>query len=100
MRGRRRSICAASVALLMSVATPASADVVDRLTLKEKVGQLVMFSVQGKRLAAVESELIRKHHLGGVILFGINYSDRSQLRALNDRIQRVVRRGAGRGSAP
>jgi beta-N-acetylhexosaminidase len=30
-----------------------------------------------------------------VILFGINYSDRSQLRALNARIQRVVRRGSG-----
>lgn len=70
---------------------------VDRLTLPEKVGQLVMFSVQGEHLTAIERDLIRRHHLGGVILFGNNYSGRAQLKALTSRIQRVVKRGSGAG---
>ena len=65
------------------------------MSLRERVGQLIMFSVGGLQLSATERDLIRKHHLGGVILFARNYRDRTQLRALTRAIQSTVRRGSG-----
>ena len=98
MRGRRVWVPVVVVAAVLSSACPASADIastLDRLTMREKVGQLVMFSVQGTQLTSAEADLIRRHHLGGVILFAANYRDRQQLTALTTRIQRVVRRASG-----
>ncbi len=60
------------------------------MTLKQKVGQLVMFSVGGLKLSPTERRVIRKHHLGGVILFAQNYRDEQQLRALTTQIQKAV----------
>ncbi|MDP9066751.1 MAG: hypothetical protein M3N53_00190 [Actinomycetota bacterium] len=83
-----------ALAVVTSLANPAASALdrtVSRMTLKEKVGQLVMFSVGETGLTQTERDLIRRHRLGGVILFSKNYDGRSQLRALNDQIQRVVR---------
>lgn len=60
------------------------------MTLREKVGQLVMFSVQGLSLSSTEREVIRSEDLGGVILFSKNYRDRTQLANLTEQIQRAV----------
>ena len=96
MRGRRALFCAALAAAIVLPTSPAVAEVaIPRLTLREKVGQLVMFSLQSTHLTTQEAEMIRRHHLGGVILFGTNYTDRQQLTALNARIQKVVKRGSG-----
>jgi beta-N-acetylhexosaminidase len=65
-----------------------------RLSLKEKVGQLVMFSVDGPALSAVERDLIARNHLGGVILFADNYRNPNQLERLTSQIQRAARRGS------
>jgi beta-N-acetylhexosaminidase len=78
-------------------ATPAlsqAQDALGSMTLREKVGQLVMFSVDGTSLSATERDLIRRHHLGGVILFAKNYEDRDQVAALNRAIQKAVRAGS------
>ena len=62
-----------------------------QMNLKQKVGQLVMFAPGGQRMTEAEREVMRRHHLGGVILFADNYSDRSQLKALTEQVQRVAR---------
>ena len=63
------------------------------MTLREKIGQLVMFAVGGKNLTMSERKQVARHHLGGVILFAKNYEDRAQLEGLNRQIQKAVRRG-------
>lgn len=83
--------------IIAFAATPAfsqAQDAVGSMTLHEKVGQLVMFSVDGTSLSATERDLIGRHHLGGVILFSKNYEDRDQVTALNRAIQRAVRAGS------
>ena len=98
MRGRRAGLVAAIVTALIATASPASADIeatVRSMTLRQKVGQLVMFSVQGLQLSSAEADVIRRHRLGGVILFASNYSNRQQLTALTSRIQTVTRRASG-----
>lgn len=56
-----------------------------------------MFSVSGTGLTSAERDTIRRHHLGGVILFARNYRDRDQLKNLTTQIQNAVRRGSGHG---
>ena len=94
----RRSIPVATalvVALLAGVSSaqlrPGPAEILDRMSLREKVGQLVMFSVAGHRLTQRERDVIRAQDLGGVILFAKNYSDRSQLRILTREVHDAAR---------
>lgn len=60
------------------------------MTLREKAGQLVMFSVRGLSLTPAERQVIRDENLGGVILFAKNYRNRTQLANLTAEIQRAV----------
>ena len=97
---RLKPTAAVAIALAAAAAAtplPSSAEVGDlaRMSLREKVGQLVMFGISGTGLTDAERELIRRHHLGGVILFADNYRDREQLRNLTTQIQNTVRRGSG-----
>ena len=63
------------------------------MSLREKVGQLVMFSVSGYGLTEHERNVMRRAHLGGVILFERNYRDKEQLRRLTAQIQAAARLG-------
>jgi beta-N-acetylhexosaminidase len=79
-------------------ATPAQAqstieDRVARMTLRAKVGQLVMFSINGTTLSSTERDVIRGARLSNVILFAKNYSNRTQLENLTDQIQRAANAG-------
>ena len=65
----------------------------DRMTLRAKIGQLVMFTVRGTSLTAAEREVIKSARLGNVILFDKNYSNRTQLESLTRQIQRAARAG-------
>lgn len=65
---------------------------VRRMTLREKIGQLVMFAPSGLSLQASERDVIARHHLGGLILFARNYSNREQLEGLTRQIQLAARR--------
>jgi len=87
----------ATVAIAAPPTASSAQDVVARMTLREKVGQLVMFSVGGRTLSQHERDVIRGQHLGGVILFSKNYEDRTQLEALTAAIQRAVRSGNSLG---
>ena len=95
---RAARIIGVAVAVLVAAAAGAPAapqiqDTVAQMSLGEKVGQLVMFSVRGQRLTDAEKNLIRRHHLGGVILFADNYRNRDQLKILTAQIQRAARAG-------
>jgi beta-N-acetylhexosaminidase len=70
-----------------------SAQTIERMTLREKVGQLVMFSVSGPGLSDHERDSIRRNHLGSVILFERNYRDKDQLQRLTAQIQSAARSG-------
>jgi beta-N-acetylhexosaminidase len=65
-----------------------------RMSLREKVGQLVMFGVAGRSLTSEERDVIERQHFGAVILFDQNYSDRAQLERLTAQIQTAARRGS------
>lgn len=67
------------------------------MTLREKVGQLVMFSVEGASLTEHERAVIRREHLGSVILFERNYRNGGQLQRLTQQIQRAAREGSDVG---
>lgn len=82
-------LMAASVVPALSAPDPA----LERMTLRAKIGQLVMFTVRGTRLTDAERDIIRSARLSNVILFDKNYSNKTQLESLTRQIQRAARAG-------
>jgi hypothetical protein len=73
---RRAALLLVALALAAAALPAASAPApnpVAKLSLREKVGQLVMFAPRGAYLSATEKALIERHHLGGLIIFSGNY---------------------------
>lgn len=99
--GARRGVGCGLVALLTLAFAPLpSAAGIDRsadLTRAEKIGQLVMFTVDGTSLSERERDAIKRLHLGAVILFRDNYANRTQLDRLTAQIQRAARNGNSLG---
>ena len=96
MRGGK-PVLGITVSIVMSAVTaPVSSaqTVVERMTLREKVGQLVMFSVSGFGLTSHERDVIKRAHLGSVILFDRNYRDKAQLQRLTSQIQDAATAGS------
>lgn len=96
MRSCRIALCTSLALVTVATgvgASPATVGPLERMTLREKVGQIVMFSVGGTFLSADERDVIRRQHLGSVILFSRNYRNRAQLEALTAQIQSAARRG-------
>ena len=50
-----------------------AAAIVDKLTLEQKIGQMMIYALPGKSLARASRELIRKYKPGGFVLYGGNY---------------------------
>jgi beta-N-acetylhexosaminidase len=67
---------------------------VDRLTLSEQVGQTIVFSYEGPEVPAYVVRILREGRGSGVILFGDNVADPSQLRRATRRLQRGARGSA------
>lgn len=65
----------------------------DRMTLRAKIGQMVMFTVRGTSLTAAERDVIKSARLSNVILFDKNYVGREQLGRLTRQIQAAARAG-------
>jgi beta-N-acetylhexosaminidase len=90
----------AAAILILSVAPPDSSARTARtarLSRAEKIGQLVMFAVDGRSLSEHERTVMKRLHLGAVILFRNNYADRIQLANLTGQIQRAARNGNSLG---
>jgi beta-N-acetylhexosaminidase len=61
---------------------------VERLTLEQQVGQVVVLSFSGKAVPGYVREGLREKRIAGVILFGGNISGPDQLRALTRDLRR------------
>ncbi|GAB7128850.1 beta-N-acetylhexosaminidase [Silvimonas sp. JCM 19000] len=59
------------------------------LSLKQKIGQLLMVGFDGLRANAHIETLLREHHVGGVILFRRNVDTPVQVAALNRELQQI-----------
>lgn len=54
----------------------------DKLTLEEKIGQMLMFGIDGYEISDNTKKLIDKHKVGGFIIMGDNVQSSTQLRKL------------------
>jgi beta-N-acetylhexosaminidase len=59
-------------------------------TIPELTGQMLMSGFEGTTLNSETEDLIRKHHVGGLILFSRNYENPKQLHALIRDLQDVA----------
>ncbi len=61
----------------------------EAMSLKEKIGQVVICGFYGYELSNEIEELITSYHLGSVILFTRNVKSASQLKSLTHNLQRI-----------
>lgn len=57
-------------------------DQIDRMTMDEKIGQMVMSEVEGYTISNNTMKLIKDYHVGGFIILGENVRDGNQLLSL------------------
>jgi beta-N-acetylhexosaminidase len=67
----------------------AIAERVSRMTLDEKIGQMLIVGFDGYAVNDHIRAMIRNHHVGGIILYGYNVENSSQLLALINTLKRV-----------
>lgn len=65
-----------------------------RLTLEQKVGQLMIVAFPGAEFSPVAEEVVRHLYVGGIILFQQNIGSPRQTRELTDALQRAARSSA------
>ncbi len=63
---------------------------VDNLTLKQKVGQLLVFGFEGYEVTDYVRELVREYKIGNAILFSRNIKSIKQLHKLNQDLQKLA----------
>ncbi|MFZ5446089.1 MAG: beta-N-acetylhexosaminidase [Myxococcota bacterium] len=63
---------------------------VARMTLEEKVGQLMMVGFAGKAVDQSIADLVRGYRVGGVCVFGRNVASAAQLGQLNDDVRALL----------
>lgn len=64
--------------------------VTDKLTLEEKIGQMMFVGIHGTTLTESAKNNLASMHVGGVILFDRNMENREQVKALNASLQNLV----------
>lgn len=102
MRVRAVAVTVATAIAGLATVTPTAGatpvgDLLAQMTLREKVGQVVMATVRGTALSASDAALIEDTHLGGIILFGENYVDRGRLGRFTRALQVTGRDASGHG---
>jgi len=68
---------------------------IDKMTLDEKIGQLVIFGFASETLDQHAINLIKNHKAGNVILFGRNIRNTEQLFKLNQSLQKLAKETLG-----
>lgn len=61
-----------------------------KLSIREQTGQMLIAGFEGTRLTPETEDLIRNHHIGGLILFGRNYESPEQLLQLITELQETA----------
>lgn len=82
-------ICAQTVeqSRLREALTRSPADIVARMSLEEKVGQLIHIGMRGKDAHGAVRNDIDQFHPGGVILFAVNLGEAARIRSLTAGLQ-------------
>ena len=57
------------------------------MTLKEKIGQMVMIGIHGTDVTEDSLFMLHQYHIGGIILFDRNMESQEQVKALNAHLQ-------------
>lgn len=68
--------------------------IVDKMTYKEKLGQMVMIGIQGTELSDDAAYMLSQYHIGNVILFDRNLQSREQTAKLTADLQRSAKENA------
>jgi beta-N-acetylhexosaminidase len=63
---------------------------ISKLTTEEKIGQLMMFGIDGTTITDHAIELIKKYKVGNIILFARNAESPKQLYELNQSLQKLA----------
>ena len=69
---------------------PSIDDLIDRMTIEEKVGQIMMIGFDGPDLDPGLQKMITEYHIGGVILFMRNIESPAQVARLNAQLQQTA----------
>ncbi|MFO0597334.1 MAG: glycoside hydrolase family 3 N-terminal domain-containing protein [Myxococcaceae bacterium] len=68
-------------------------ELLSKMTVEEKVGQLMMVGFGGKSVDAAITDLVRGYRVGGVCVFGRNIASASQTAKLNDDVRALLADG-------
>lgn len=66
---------------------PLEEQLLEKMTVEEKVGQLFMFGIDGTTLTDKTKQIIEDYHIGGILLFGKNITNEKQLKNLIGNLQ-------------
>lgn len=69
---------------------PEIQSIMDRMSLDEKIGQVMAVGFEGTDLTPGIQEMIRRYHVGGIILFARNVQSPQQLAHLNNAMQKTA----------
>ena len=71
------------------------AKIVSRMTLEQKVGQLIHVGMPGKKIGPAVTAELKQRFAGGVILFGMNLGSTAEIKSLNASLQKVALSATG-----
>ena len=74
--------------------------IIRNMTLKQKIGQMIMASIEVTEMDEKTRTFLRESCAGNVILFGKNCINRAQLAQLNAQIQEEITRNTGAQALP
>ncbi|MBE7440376.1 MAG: hypothetical protein HS115_18140 [Spirochaetales bacterium] len=69
--------------------------IVSRMTLEDKTGQLIHVGMPGKTAGPAIRRELQKHRAGGVIYFGMNLGSREEIKKLSSDLQQIARQATG-----
>lgn len=69
--------------------------IIKNMTIKEKIGQMIMVGVPGSRYTNRSERILRKYLPGGIILFGFNLSNEKGTRKFIEDLQRTSMQYSG-----
>lgn len=64
-------------------------ETIDKMTIEEKIGQLMIIGINGLTIDDYTKEMIEKYHIGGFILFKYNISDENQILELLNSLKKA-----------
>lgn len=65
-------------------------DLLDSMSLEEKIGQMVMVGFEGPELTPSDEEFIGKYNIGNAVFLGRNIVDPAQTQSLTHRLQEIA----------